>query len=177
MTRRPPPTLRRTTWTFRQNLTRVIWGSLARPFWILVPLLRPSLIRLFGGKVGRGCRIARTASIYIPWHVQLGDNVQIGPRAIIYSLGMITLGDGVILDERAHLCAGTHDMDDPEFELIRMPITIGDESFIGLDVYVAPGVTLGRNCRVWPRASVYGDFPDDTTLRGNPARPFKPEST
>ena len=82
----------------------------------------------------------------------------------------------MVLDFRAHLCAGTHDMSDPSFPLLRPPITIGDGCLIGADAYVGPNVSLGARCHVWPRASVYKNYPDQTNLRGNPARPFDPAS-
>lgn len=163
-----PP--RRTTWTLRQNIVRLLWASIGRLAWTLVPPARPALLRTFGGRVGRGCRFARTASIYIPWNVQIGDRVVVGPRAMIYTLGKVTIGDDVVLDERVHLCAGTHDMADPRFPLITPPITIGPRTKLGFDAYVAPDVTLGADCRVWPRASVYRNFDDGARLRGNPAR-------
>jgi len=170
MTDSPSTPPRRTTWTVRQNIARVLWSSVARLIWVLLPPSRSSLIRLFGGRVGPRCRFARSSVVYIPWNVTIGESVQIGPRAMLYSLGEITIGDRATFGERAHLCAGTHDMGDPSFRLITPPITIGEESFLGFDVYVAPGVDLGARCRVRPRASVYRSFPDESVLRGNPAR-------
>jgi putative colanic acid biosynthesis acetyltransferase WcaF len=135
--------------------------------------VRATALRLFGGRIGRGCRLARSARITIPWTVTIGNDVELGERAIVYSLGEITIGDGVVLDFRAHLCAGTHDMSDPRFPLIKPPISIGAGSFIGMDAYVGPNVVLGERCRVGARASVFKSFPADTVLEGNPARPVE----
>jgi putative colanic acid biosynthesis acetyltransferase WcaF len=165
----PPPPPRRTTWTARQNLLRVVWSSLGRLAWVLLPPCRSSLLRLFGATVGPGCRFARSVEIDIPWTLHIGRNVQVGEQAILYGLGMITIGDDVVLDRKAHLCAGTHDMDDPQFALLRPPVTVGDGCFIGYDAYIGPGVALGSRCRVLPRASVYRNWGDDLILRGNPA--------
>ena len=129
---------------------------------------------MFGGRVGQGCTIARSVEITIPWHLTIGNNVQIGPRGILYGLGMITLGDNTILDAKVHLCAGTHDMTDSRFPLQKTPITLGKNCFVGIDAYIGPGVTLGDTCCVWPRASVYKSFPAGTVLAGNPAKPMKP---
>jgi len=170
-----PPPLRRSAWTTGQRLLRLLWATLGRVGWLLLPSLRPVLIRLFGGTVGHNCRFAASAEVTIPWNVTIGDNVEVGERVILYSLGMITIGDNVTIDYRAHLCAGSHDMTDPRFPLTRPPITIGAGSFIGLDAYVGPGVVLGRGCRLWPRASVHRDYPDGSLLKGNPARPVGPE--
>ncbi len=89
---------------------------------------------------------------------------------LLYSLGRITLGDGVTLDRRAHLCAGTHDFTDPNFPLLRPPISVGAGSLIGIDAYIGPDVSLGERCVVHPRASVYRSFGAGAVLRGNPAK-------
>ena len=173
---RPRP-LRRSVWTLRQKLVRLAWGTAGRALWIMLPGARASMLRLFGGTVGRNCTFARNVAIAIPWNVKIGDNVEVGQRAILYSLGVITIGDSVIIDDFAHLCAGTHDMTDSRFPLLTPPITIGSGSFIGIDAYIGPNVTLGAECKVWPRSSVHKSCGDNTALRGNPARPVRSETT
>jgi len=169
------PSARRSVWTTRQKLIRLIWSTVGRVPWVLLPRLRPWLIRRFGGQVGPGCRFARSVDIDIPWNLHVGSNVEVGRDVILYALGVITLGDGVVIDDLAHLCAGTHDHTDSRFPLLKPPITIGPGTFIGLDAYIAPDVTLGAGCRVWPRTSVHRSFGDGVELRGNPARPALPD--
>jgi putative colanic acid biosynthesis acetyltransferase WcaF len=171
-----PPPVRRSVWTARQKVVRILWDTVARPFWLCLPGLRPTLLRLFGGKIGRNCAFAGSVEITIPWHIRCGDGVRVGERAILYGLGQITIGSGTIIDYRAHLCGGTHDMTDSRFPLLKTPITIGEGCFIGIDAYIAPEVVLGDRCRVWPRASVYRSFPAGTDLRGNPAKPIEPDA-
>jgi len=163
-----PP--RRTTWTVGQNVARVAWATVGRLVWLILPAARRPLLRLFGGQVGPRARFAASARIYIPWHVSIGQDVRIGRDVILYSLGQITIGDGCMLDDRVHLCAGTHDMSDPAFPLVTLPITLGDHCRLGYDAFLAPGVELGTNCAVLPRSSVYRSFPADSQIQGNPAR-------
>jgi putative colanic acid biosynthesis acetyltransferase WcaF len=166
---------RKTPWTLKENIARVMWMTFGAVAWKLLPPARSTLIRIFGGKVGRACRFGSRVEVTIPWNVTIGDNVRVREGAIIYSLGPITIGDHSVLDSRAHLCAGTHDMTDPTFPLVKPPITLGKRCFIGIDAYVAPDVELGDDCRVWPRTSVYKSAPEGTCLKGNPARPIDPE--
>lgn len=170
----PPPPTRRSVWTTREKLVRLTWSTLARPIWLLIPGLRPGLIRWFGGQVGKNCAFASSVEIAIPWHIRCGNGVRVGERVILYGLGPITIGDRCVIDYRAHLCAGTHDMTDSRFPLLKTPITLGKDCFVGIDAYIGPNVELGNSCRVWPRASVYRSFPAGTCLRGNPAKPFEP---
>lgn len=167
---------RKTPWTLKENIARVIWMTFGTVAWKLLPPARSALIRLFGGKVGRACRFASGVEVTIPWNVTIGDNVRVREGAVIYSLGPITIGNDCVLDTRAHLCAGTHDMTDPTFPLVKPPITLGKGCFVGIDAYIAPDVELGDGCRVWPRASVYKSAPPGVCLKGNPARPIDPEA-
>ncbi len=171
-TTRPEPA-RRSVWTTREKLVRIVWSTLGRVVWMLLPRARPWLIRRFGGDCGPGCVIARTVDILIPWNIHLGSGVRVSGGVILYALGPITIGDGTLIERDAHLCAGTHDMTDSRFPLIKPPIRVGSRCLIGEDAYLGPDVVLGDDCRVWPRASVYRSYPAGSRLRGNPARPIE----
>ena len=166
------PPQRKSVWSKRDRIVRLLWGTLGRIVWLFCPCLRIPILRFFGGKIGTGCRIASTVEITVPWHITMGDNCHIADRVILYSLGPITLGSNVRVDTKAHLCAGSHDMRDTTFPLTRPPISIGDDSFIGIDAYIGPNVSLGKGTCVHPRASVYKSFEGGVELQGNPARPL-----
>jgi len=174
MSEAPAQPLRRSVWTKKQKLIRLVWDTIGKAFWVLLPGARSSLIRLFGGTVGAGCSFAGNTQITIPWNLDIGDNVRVGELAKLYSLGMITIGDGTVIDTRAHLCAGSHDFTDIRFPLTRPTITIGAGCLIGIDAFIGPAVTLGDRCTVHPRASVYASFGDGADLIGNPAKPAQP---
>jgi len=164
-----PPT-RRTAWPILQLFLRVVWGTFGWFLWTIFPFCRSFLLRVFGAKVGKGCTFARTVQITIPWNLVIGNDCHFAERSILYSLGTITLGDNVRVDTRAHLCAGSHDMKDTTFPLTRPPISIGDGTYIGVDAYIAPTVTLAPNTIVQPRASVYRSYDKSVELLGNPAK-------
>lgn len=164
------PPQRKTVWSAREKIVRLLWGTVGRAIWICCPCFRSPLLRLFGATVGRGCKFASSAEITIPWNLNMGDSCHVSDYVILYNLGTITIGNRVRIDTRAHLCAGTHDMRDTTFPLMRPPISIGDDSFIGVDAYIAPDVSLGANTIVHHRASVYRNFEGNVELLGNPAR-------
>ncbi|MDP6693240.1 MAG: DapH/DapD/GlmU-related protein [Phycisphaerales bacterium] len=167
------PPNRRTVWTPIELLIRVIWVTLARVIWVTIPSLRSTLLRLFGAKIGSGCTFSSTTRVTIPWNLTTGEGCRIGESVILYCLGPVTLGDNVRIDTRAHLCAGTHDMQDTTFPLLRPPISIGSGTFVGVDAFIAPDVKVGSNCTIWPRTSVFRDIEDNTEVSGNPARPVE----
>jgi len=134
-------------WTTKQKIVRALWMLVGKPMFRISfhnwYALRRSLLRLFGAAVGKGVRLRPSANIEIPWNVTLGDGCVVGDHAILYSLGVITIGPRAVVSQYAHLCAGTHDFTKPSFPLLRPPIEIGHDAWIAADAYVAPGVTVG----------------------------------
>jgi putative colanic acid biosynthesis acetyltransferase WcaF len=168
------PPKRRTVWTSKQRIIRLMWGTIGKAVWTICPCLRSWILRRFGATIGSNCEFARNIEITIPWNLTMGDHCKVAEHAILYNLGTITLGNNVRIDTRAHLCAGTHDMRDTTFPLLRPPITVHDDSYIGVDAYIAPDVTLGPNTTVYARASVYKSSNGNVALQGNPAKERTP---
>jgi putative colanic acid biosynthesis acetyltransferase WcaF len=135
---------------------------------------RAWLLRRFGATLGRNVRVRRTAQFEIPWNVTIGDDVSIGDHAIVYALGPVRIGARSFLSQYAHLCAGSHDSTSPDYPLLRVPITVGEDCWIAADAFVGPNVTVGDRTVVGARASVFSDLPPDVIAGGNPARPIKP---
>ncbi len=164
-------------WTFREKLGRAIWMVFGRPIFRMsfhnwYPF-RAWLLRLFGAKIGDGVALRPTVSIEVPWMLDIDDEATVGDYAILYSLGRIRIGKRAIISQYAHLCAGTHDYTDHTFRLIRAPVTIGDDVWIGADAFVGPGVSVGRLSVLGARSSTYKDLPPQQVCVGNPARPLK----
>lgn len=130
------------------------------------------VLRAFGAKVGRHVHVYPTAKIYMPWNVEIGDWAAIGEDALLYSLGRITIGPEVTISHRAHICAGSHDLNDPALPLIKPPIVLRAKAWICTDAFIGPGVTIGEGAVVGARAVVMRDVPAAQIVAGNPARPI-----
>ncbi|HEX4125635.1 MAG TPA: hypothetical protein VHY37_12980 [Tepidisphaeraceae bacterium] len=160
-----------------QNIRRVMW-MFARTF-----LFRPSfhnwyawrrlLLRLFGAKIGPGVRVRPSANIEMPWNLDLAEGVVVGDYAILYSLGKITIGPRSVISQYAHLCAGTHDYQDPNFPVLTPPITVGVGAWVAAAAFIAPGVAIGDRAVVAARSAVLKDVPPDQVVGGNPAKFMK----
>jgi putative colanic acid biosynthesis acetyltransferase WcaF len=131
---------------------------------------RRALLRLFGAKIGRKVLLRPTARVTFPWKVEIGDCSWIGDHAELYSLDWISIGRHAVVSQRSYLCTASHDMDDLAFGYITAPITIGDQAWIASDVFVAPGVTVGRGAVVGTRSTVFDDIPSEFVAYGQPAR-------
>lgn len=128
---------------------------------------------MFGAKIGRNVRLHPTVRIAIPWHLTIGDQVGVGDRAILYSLGEIVLGDRCTISQGAHLCAGSHDYRDPSMPLLRLPISIGPDAWICADAFIGPDVKVGVRAIVGARAVAVSDIEPSAIVAGNPATQIK----
>jgi putative colanic acid biosynthesis acetyltransferase WcaF len=160
---------------WRVYLARALWLLVRSTLWPLcvdnrIGYLRPALLNLFGARVAMKVLICNGVEITFPWLFRAGHYVSIGPRARIYNLGGVTLGDQVIISQDAVLCGGTHDHRDPRMPLVRRPIVVGDQAWICAEAFIGPGVTIGEGAVVGARACVMKDVKPWTIVAGNPAR-------
>ena len=131
---------------------------------------RRFLLRLFGAKIGRKVLLRPTVRVTYPWKTEIGDFSWVGDHVELYSLDRISIGSHSVISQRSYLCTGSHDMDDLAFSYVTAPITVGDQVWIASDVFVAPGVKVGRGAVIGVRSSVLKDVPPEVVAMGEPAR-------
>jgi putative colanic acid biosynthesis acetyltransferase WcaF len=85
----------------------------------------------------------------------------------------VRIGTRTVISQRAFLCAGTHDILDPHFQLQARAITIADDVWISAEAFVAPGVKIFDGGILGARACAFTDVQAWTVYRGNPAVPYK----
>jgi putative colanic acid biosynthesis acetyltransferase WcaF len=134
---------------------------------------RRFLLRAFGAKIGKSVIIRPSVHIQFPWKVSIGDFSWIGDDVVLYSLGEIEIGKNVVVSQKSYLCTGSHDYQEEAFPIYTQKIILEDECWLATDVFVAPGVTIGRGCLVAARSSVYKDMPEGMLCIGNPAKVIK----
>jgi maltose O-acetyltransferase len=137
---------------------------------------QPNLLRELFGEVGPD------AVVEPPFHCDYGDNVTVGVRfyanagCVFLDCAPITIGDRVLLGPGVHLYAATHPTDAEtrrrglEYAL---PVTIGDDVWIGGAAVALPGVTIGDRAVVGAGSVVTSDVPADVVVAGNPCRPLR----
>ncbi|OWJ64806.1 putative colanic acid biosynthesis acetyltransferase [Inquilinus limosus] len=155
--------LRRFAWS-------ICWGLLGawtpRPFhrWRRLVLLA------FGARIDPTARVYGQTSIWWPPHLTVGRHAVIAPRAICYNVAPITIGDFAMVSQGAHLCTGTHDVDDPRFPLRARPITVSPQAWVAAEAFVGPGVTVGEGAVLGARGVAFRDLDPWTIHAGNPIR-------
>nr|WP_246091662.1 hypothetical protein [Rhizobium smilacinae] len=85
----------------------------------------------------------------------------------------IYIGRYALVSQNAHLCGGTHDIDNPEFQLYTRPIVISDNSWIAAEAFVGPGVVVGEGAVLGARAVTMRSLDAWTVYVGNPAKPLR----
>jgi putative colanic acid biosynthesis acetyltransferase WcaF len=135
---------------------------------------RRFLLRLFGCKVGKGALIRPTVDITYPWKVSIGDYSWIGHNVSLYSLDEIHIGENVVISQESYLCTGNHDLRSRAFDMCTEPIFVAAEAWIAADVFIFPGVHIGRGTVVGARSTVHEDLPAMMVCTGNPAKPIGP---
>jgi putative colanic acid biosynthesis acetyltransferase WcaF len=152
---------------------RASWAILAG--WTPPPLHRWRLfvLRRFGALVEPGARVYASVRIWDPRHLTLGACACLGPRVDCYAMAPISLGSYAIVSQDAVLCAGTHDIGDPDFQLVAKPIYIGECAWIAAGAFVGPGVHVGKGAVLGARAVAFSDLAPWEVYVGNPAQRLK----
>jgi putative colanic acid biosynthesis acetyltransferase WcaF len=158
----------------RSALTVLAWQCVQASLfaWSPQPLYgwRRFLLRLFGAHIGPGVLVRPSARVTYPWKVEIGARSWIGDHAELYSLGPIRIGADSVISQRAYLCAATHDYRQPDFPILAPGVEIGDQAWIAADVFVAPGIRIGRGAVIGARSSVFRNIGDYELAMGSPAR-------
>lgn len=151
----------------------LLWAMLA--YWTPPPLhkWRVLLLRCFGARIGRGVRIYGSTRVWHPARLTIGDGALIGPHVNLYNQGTITIGADAVISQGAHVCASSHDVYDPAFQLVLRPIVIGEKAWVAADAFVGPGVTVGEGAILGARGAAFKDLAPWTIFSGNPAVALK----
>ena len=155
------------------RLLRVLWMVC----WMIFARFTPPplhgwrrlILRAFGARIGRGARVHGSVSVWLPANLELGENALIGPGVRLYNQGRISIGAKSVISQRAHICASTHDLRDPLFQLVLRPVTIGRQCWVAAEAFVGPGVTMGDQAVLGARGALFSDAAPDGVYSGNPA--------
>lgn len=155
-------------------LWQVVWCLAFRPSPRPLHRWRAFLLRCFGASIGRDVHVYPSVRIWAPWLLTCEDRVGIGDRAIIYNMGAIFIGREAVISKGAHLCAGTHDIDSPTFQLQTGTIRIGASAWICAEAFIGANVDIPEYCVIGARACVMKSiFEASTVWAGVPAKKIR----
>lgn len=135
-----------------------------------------ALLQKIFGSVGNDTTLMQ------PIHANWGKNTFIGER--VYSNFNLTLvddtkiiiGDDTMIGPNVTLIAGTHPLN-PELRLknaqYNLPVTIGKNVWLGANVIVFPGVSIGDHSVIGAGSLVTKDVPENVLAYGSPCKVIK----
>ncbi|KAK9478971.1 trimeric LpxA-like protein [Lipomyces japonicus] len=127
-------------------------------------------------------RLGERILIEPPFNIDYGCNISIGNdfyanfNLVILDCALVQIGDRVLFGPNVSLLSATHETgvqsrrDGVEYA---KPIRIGNDCWLGGNVTVLPGITIGDGVTVGAGSVVTKDVPPYTVVVGSPARVVK----
>lgn len=105
--------------------------------------------------------------------VTFGKNVFINHSVVLSASGGIEFKDGAMLAPCVRIATINHDLNERHTKYVYGKVTIGINAWIGMNVTICPGVTIGDYAVVGAGAVVTKDVPDYAVVAGVPAKIIK----
>ena len=107
--------------------------------------------------------------IDFPKQIEFGKRVFINHSFTAMSIGGIALEDNVQIGPNVTIVTDNHDLEN-RYVLKCKSVRVCRNAWIGANVTIMPGVTVGENAVIAGGAVVTRDVPADTIVGGNPAK-------
>ena len=128
-----------------------------------------------------GSDVDDTVRVFPPFNINYGLTTRFGRDSFVnfgctfLALGGITIEEGAFIGPHCVLATEYHPEEPAKrHSLLTKPIVIGRNAWLGADVKVLAGVTIGENAIVAAGSVVTKDVPPDTVVAGSPARIIRP---
>jgi len=129
---------------------------------------------------GEGVTIDHTCHIIVPEMMEIGANTSISSFTTIYATYGVRIGENCLISSNCGISSYNHiqqslnrrkdEHRDHEFS---ESVIIGNNVWIGMNVCVLPGVTIGNNSIIGSGSVVTKNVPADEIWAGNPAKLLK----
>lgn len=134
---------------------------------------RAAMLPEIFGSVGKDAWVEPPLMVAVGKTVTLGDNVYINSNLTLVDDYKITIGNGVLIAPNVVITTTGH----PVYHSLRthgemysFEVTIKDNVWIGSNVVICPGVTIGENSVIGAGSIVLRDVPANYVAAGNPCR-------
>ena len=116
-----------------------------------------------------------TAPFYCDYgfNISIGKNFYTNHNVMILDGAKVTFGDNVFIAPNCVFSTAGHAIDSEQRSRgleIALPITVGDNVWIGTNVSVLPGVTIGNNTIIGAGSVVNKNIPEGVIAAGNPCK-------
>lgn len=159
------------------TFNKIIVNTLA-PSIIFNGNLRNKLLKFAGFKIGLGTRI-NSGFHFDSNNIKIGKNVVINHFFNFFDAGKgarLTIEDNVFIGPNCHIAAMSHEIGDENQRAGKTyvkDVVVGRGTWIGADVKILPGITIGSGCVIGVGSVVTKDTEDNSLYVGVPARKVK----
>lgn len=137
---------------------------------------KKEIIRKLFGKTKENFLIEQPFMCDYGYNIEIGENFYANHNLIILDGNKVSFGDNVFIAPNCGFYTAGHPLDYKQrnqgLEYAK-PIRVGNNVWIGGNVVVLPGVTIGDNCVIGAGSIVTKDIPENTVAVGNPCKVIK----
>ena len=137
---------------------------------------RIEMLKKLFGSTGNSLYVEPTFRCDYGYNIHVGENFFANFDCVILDVCEVKIGANCLLAPGVHIYTATHPLNPIERNTMReygMPVTIGDNVWIGGRAVINPGVSIGNNAVIASGAVVTKDVPANAVVGGNPARMIK----
>jgi len=125
-------------------------------------------------RCGKGVYLGVGSTFANPQRIILGDNVFIGPNALIQAMGGLIIGDNTIISRNVVIFTNNHNYEGNRLPYddthIKKQVNIGKNVWIGMNVIIIPGVSIGDGAIIGMGTVVSKDVPKCAIIGSQPHR-------
>jgi acetyltransferase-like isoleucine patch superfamily enzyme len=162
------------------NRARIHLHALRAGAFIRWPVHGDVLTALDEGRITLGENALLEPGVWLtapaPGRIRIGSGTFLNLGVMVAAMDLVEIGDHCMLANGCFVTDSNHRFDDPDMPVpwqgftTRGPTRIGDNVWLGANVVVTSGVTIGERCVVGANSVVTADLPPFSVAVGAPAR-------
>lgn len=137
---------------------------------------RVRLLKELFGSTGNNVYVEPSFRCDYGYNIHVGENFYMNFDCVILDVCEVRIGDNCLVGPGVHIYTATHPLHPHERNSgleYGMPVSIGNNVWIGGRAVINPGVNIGDNVVIASGAVVTKDVPSNVIVGGNPAKIIK----